>query len=142
MEAGAAVELPPPEDALEVSEVGGGTPLQPPLNLSQTLVEETGRVSKGQPGAQPGGKAVQVGVQRAQETAHLGHGGRGPRAGGERRGAEQPLRAQAAAARPRAAGPGPAPRSPCRPSLEVSRGRMQTALYIRTHSPYIDILDI
>lgn len=110
VEAGAAVELPPPQDALEVSEVGGGAPLQPPLDLPQALVEEAGGVGEGQPAAQRGGEAVQVRVQSAQETAHLGHGAAAR--GRARRGAERPLRARAAAARPRAAGPGPAPRCP------------------------------
>lgn len=96
VEAGAAVELAPPQDALEVSEVGGRAALQPPLDLPQALVEEAGRVGQGQPG-QGRGQAVQLGVQRPQEAAHLGHG-----AAGEQRPPQGPLRAR------------PAPRGPPR----------------------------
>lgn len=41
VEAGAAVQLAPPQDPLQVGEVCGRTALQLPLDLAQALVQET-----------------------------------------------------------------------------------------------------
>lgn len=45
VEARAAVELPPPQDAFKVGKVRGRPPLQPSFNLSQSLVQKPRRIS-------------------------------------------------------------------------------------------------
>lgn len=47
LEAGPAVELPPPQDAFEVPEIRRRPPLEPPFNLPQPLIQPHWRLRYG-----------------------------------------------------------------------------------------------